>query len=107
MEANRLLARVLGDLPRTWTQSELQLGGSFRAESHAPALIAPNPLNPHHYVVVNSGHTFGAKDFKGSNALLYPRLGDYAVFSATLAETPQVSGYFNERWQIPKAQRAD
>ena len=41
-------------------------------------MIYPNPLDPTRYVVVNSGHTFGEKEFKGTNALLYPRLGDYA-----------------------------
>ncbi|MDR3634530.1 MAG: alpha/beta hydrolase-fold protein [Isosphaeraceae bacterium] len=104
--SNRVLARILKDLPLGWTRSEVQLGGTFRAENHVPVLIAPNPLNAHHYVVLNSGHTFGAKEFAGTNALLYPRLGDYAVFSASLTETPQISGFFNEKWQVPKARVA-
>jgi hypothetical protein len=78
--SNRVLARVLAGLPLTWTESALHLAGEHPAADHAPALIAPNPLNPLRYVVVNSGHTFGAKEFAGSNAQLYPRLGDYAVF---------------------------
>lgn len=101
--SNSVLARVLKDLPLSWTRSEVQLGGTFRAENHVPMLIAPNPLNVHHYVVLNTGHTFGAKEFTGTNALLYPRLGDYAVFPASLNEKPLASGFFNERWQLPKA----
>ena len=31
------------------------------------------------YVVLNSGHTFHEDAFRGTNALLYPRLGDYAL----------------------------
>src|SRR5690606_22612444 len=74
------------------------------AEDHAPALIAPNPVNAGRYVVINSGHTFGADAFRGTNALLYPRLGDYAVFrlgeeSGEVAE----SGYFDEAWK-PRAE---
>ncbi len=42
-------------------------------------LIYPNPLNAGRYVVLNSGHTFHEADFKGTNALLYPRLGDFAI----------------------------
>ena len=44
-------------------------------------LIYPNPLNANRYVVLNSGHTFHAADYRGTNALLYPRLGDYAVLT--------------------------
>ena len=42
-------------------------------------MIFPNPLNPYKYVVLNTGHTFPSEDYSKTNALLYPRLGDYAV----------------------------
>lgn len=29
-------------------------------------------------VVINSGHTFGEADFRGTNAWLYPRLGEHS-----------------------------
>jgi hypothetical protein len=45
-------------------------------------IVYPNPLNPRRYVVINSGHTFGEDDFRGTNAWLYPRLGDYSVLTA-------------------------
>jgi pimeloyl-ACP methyl ester carboxylesterase len=53
-----------------WTQTML------------PMVIAPNPLNRSKYVVLNSGHTFHEKDFQGTNALLFPRLGDFAMLHA-------------------------
>ena len=60
--------------------SELKLGKTYDAKTHAPALIIPNPLNPKRYVVINSGQTFDASDFIGTNALLFPKLGDWGVF---------------------------
>ena len=69
-------------------------------------LIYPNPLNPKKYVVLNSGHTFHEAEFKGSNALLFPRLGDYAVVRPMPTEKePAVfevmkSGIFDEAWQF-------
>jgi len=47
--------------------------------------------------VINSGHTFAEKDFRGTNAWLFPRLGDYSVVSPSGAVA--VSGFFNENWQ--------
>jgi hypothetical protein len=99
--SNRVLARLLKDLPLRWTESEIGLGGrTFSARDHVPVLIAANPVNPLRYVVVNSGHTFGAPEFRGTNALLFPRLGDYAVFAVdSSSKLPAVSGYFDEKWQ--------
>jgi hypothetical protein len=47
-----------------------------------PVLILPNPENPARYFVLNTGHTFHEADLKGTNALLFPRLGDFAVIYA-------------------------
>jgi dienelactone hydrolase len=100
--SNRLIARVIGDLPLTWTKSDLDLAGRYPSADHAPALIAPNPLNPYRYVVLNSGHTFDAKAFAGTNALLYPRLGDYAIFRLGDAEDDvRTTGFFGEDWRLP------
>ncbi len=102
--SNQLIGRILKDLPLTWTRTDLTLGGTtYNAADHAPALIAPNPANPHRYVVLNSGHTFGSDDFQRTNALLYPHLGDYAVFD-TIGREPAVkaSGYFDEGWSLRK-----
>lgn len=96
--SNRLMARVLGKMPLGWDAKSVRVGArKFDGENQLLVAIYPNPLNPNKYVVINSGHTFGERDFKGTNALLYPRLGDWAVFDAkgNLRE----AGFFNERWE--------
>jgi poly(3-hydroxybutyrate) depolymerase len=100
--SNRVLARVLEALPLTWTRAKLCLAGAtYPAADHVPVLIAPNPLNPRRYVVVNSGPTFGADAFLGTNALLYPRLADHAVYQVGGREgLLKTSGYFDERWSL-------
>ena len=78
--SNLTLAQIMPKLPLKWTKETIAIGGaSFPAGENLPVLAYPNPLSPSHYVVLNSGHTFHAEDFQGTNALLYPRLGDYAV----------------------------
>jgi len=99
--SNLLIARVLDNLPLRWTRTDLELAGAFRSGDHAPVLIAPNPLNPRRYVVINSGHTFGAREFAGTNALLYPHLGDYAVFHVDRSGGEvKTSGFFSEKWGL-------
>jgi hypothetical protein len=63
-----------------------------------PVLIAPNPLNPLRYVVFNSGHTFHEEEFKGTNALLYPRLGDYAMIHPAARQVVR-GGIFDTEWR--------
>ena len=102
--SNRLIARVLPDLPIRWTETEVAIGDgeAYSAAEHAPALIAASPLDPLRYVVLNSGHTFGADAFEGTNALLYPRLGDYAVLRIGPDDRPvdvRESGVLGEDWK--------
>ena len=97
--SNRLIDRVLSGLPITWTPTEIDLGGRFPSADDAPVLINANPLNRLRYVVINSGHTFGAKEFNGTNALLYPHLGDYALIKIGETDELKVNGYFNEHWK--------
>ena len=106
--SNSVLQRVLPQLPIVWEQNRLEVAGqSYDPQTHAVVLIYPNPLNPRKYVVLNTGHTFGEKDFKASNAMLYPRLGDVAVLSierkadGQFTETPVYAEVFNNRWQFP------
>ncbi|MGH9657529.1 MAG: alpha/beta hydrolase-fold protein [Bryobacteraceae bacterium] len=97
--SNPLIARVLPKLPLTWTREVIALAGRrFPASDHYVALIYPNPLNPARYVVLNSGHTFGEKEFRGTNALLYPRLGDWAVIRIRDG-LPAATGYFDDFWR--------
>lgn len=101
--SNRVLARIASKLPIQWKGSEIIAGNrKYAASDHMPVLIYPNPLNPKRYVVLNSGHTFGESDLKGTNALLYPRLGDYAVIDISKAD-PQVAeaGLFTDAWTLP------
>lgn len=106
--SNSLIGHVLDGLPLKWTKDTLALGGmTYRAADHLPVLIYPSPVNATRYVVLNSGHTFHASDFQGTNALLYPRLGDYAVLrlAGGTANPLQVevatAGLFDEYWRIP------
>lgn len=97
--SNAMIAKVIGKLPIKWTRQEITIAGrTFDAASHVPALIYPNPLNPKKYVVINSGHTWDEEAFKGTNALLFPRLGDYGVISTDSGAIVH-SGYFNESWR--------
>ena len=85
------------------------LGGkTYASAEHVPVLIYPSPLNTTRYVVLNSGHTFHAADFRGTNALLYPRLGDYAVLKVApndqdaTGASPVTAGLFDEFWRVEK-----
>jgi len=96
---NSVMAKVIAKLPIRWTKSEIEVGTQkFSAADHVPVLMYPNPLNPKRYVVINSGHTFGDEDFRGTNAWLYPRLGDYSVVKAN--GDVALSGFFDEHWRL-------
>jgi hypothetical protein len=108
-QSNPAIAKVLPKLPIKWTKDELVVSGvKYDPATHVPVLIYPNPENPGRYVVINSGHTFGEADLRGTNALLYPRLGDWAVLKPTpTKENPAAfevvaAGLFDENWQFPK-----
>ncbi len=105
--SNGVMAQVLDRLPLKWTRESIALAStSYPAEQHVPVMIFPNPLNAKRYVVLNSGHTFRAADFQGTNALLYPRLGDFAVLKlAPTEKNPTATevvtaGLFGDFWQV-------
>jgi predicted esterase len=107
--SNSLIAQVLDRLPLQWTKEEIAFAGKkYPADSHVPVLIYPSPLNPTRYVVLNSGHTFHAADFQGTNALLYPRLGDYAILRPRPTERDPLAvevasaGLFDDYWRLIK-----
>ncbi len=85
--SNSLMGRVLPGIPVRGKAGDGQI----------LAAIYPNPLNASKYVVLNSGHTFSDKEFRATNALLYPRLGDWAVLDAS-GELITV-GFFDENWR--------
>ena len=105
--SNSLIAEALPGLPLKWTRDKVIFDGKeYDAADHVPVLIFPSPFNPDRYVVLNSGHTFRAKDFQGTNALLYPRLGDFAVLKLSdpkkdaLATEVVRAGLFDDFWKI-------
>jgi predicted esterase len=106
--SNSLMAHVLDGLPLKWTQETITLGNqTYTAPDHVPVLIYPSPLNTGRYVVLNSGHTFHSTDFRGTNALLFPRLGDYAILKLApekdpLAAEVVTAGLFDDFWRIKK-----
>jgi hypothetical protein len=109
--SNPLLAKILPELPIEWTKDAITVAGkTYDPNTHSVALIYPNPLNPQKYVVLNTGHSFHADAFEGTNALLYPRLGDIAVLNftedpkATFKEQPAWAALFDTNWELPSEQ---
>jgi dienelactone hydrolase len=105
--SNSLIAHVAEGLPLKWTKESITLAGkSYTGAEHVPVLIYPSPINSGKYVVLNSGHTFHAADFRGTNALLYPRLGDYAILKPVPTDKDQTAaevvtaGLFDDFWQV-------
>ena len=103
--SNSLIAKVLPAAPIQWNKSSIVLKNkSFTSSDHMPALIFPSPFSNKNYVVINSGHTFRTEDLKATNALLYPRWGDYAILkiapASPLKNELQVAGIFDEFWSL-------
>ena len=97
--SNPTIAAYLPKLPMTWTAEKIVIKGQgFDARTHYPALVYPHPSTPGRYLVINSGMTFGAKEFKTSNAMLFPKLGDYAVIEAATGDV-KLNGLFDEDWK--------
>lgn len=103
--SNKVLAQLLPQLPLTWTADKLVFRGqTYDATHHAPILIFPNPLNPEHYIVLNSGMDF-RDDAYGTNALQVPKLPDYAIIDLDTPPGPKWpgkvvdAGFFDEAWK--------
>src|SRR5204863_9254613 len=104
--SNRVLARIAGKLPVTWTKDSVTVGGKqWAASTHAPILIYPNPLNPKKYVVLNSGFTFREYD-NLNNARQIPKIPDYAIVDINIPPSSRAPGgivdaaFFGEGWEI-------
>src|SRR5438132_12050193 len=105
--SNTLLAHVVDYMPLKWTHESITLAGhKVDAATHVPVMVYPSPLSTERYVVLNSGHTFRAADFQGTNALLYPRLGDYALLKLAPTDKDElgvdvvVAGLFDDFWRV-------
>lgn len=108
--SNKILARIADKLPIRWDAAGIHVGAeTYAAGGHVPVLIYPNPLNPEHYVVINSGFTFREFDYL-NNARQTPKLPDYAVVDISVPPSPRAvgrivnAGFFGERWEL-KLQR--
>ncbi|MEA3213621.1 MAG: hypothetical protein QOE70_6678 [Chthoniobacter sp.] len=106
--SNAVLKKIADQLPMKWDAKQLVFAGqTYDAAHHAPVLIFPNPLNPQHYVVLNSGFTF-REAAALNNAQQVPKLPDWAIVD--LSTPPDgywpgkivKAGFFDEQWQPPK-----
>lgn len=106
-ESNAVLAKIAKQLPIAWSRDEIAVGArKFPGATSAPILIYPNPLNPKHYVLLNSGIDFRMEAY-GTNALQTPKLPDWAVIDLTTPPGPRWpgkvadAGFFDEAWKLP------
>lgn len=108
--SNLFLARLrpkMEELGVQWTRDSIRFGSkTFRAASHAPVLIQPNPESPDRYVVVNAVLPERRIRRIGSTTQmsLDPPIGDFAVVDVTAeaesSKMPALGGFFNESWQL-------
>jgi hypothetical protein len=103
--SNPEIAKILDRLPVKWTDKTVGMGDlEFDATKVVPVLIYPNPNNPRHYVVINSGLTFREAHDR-TNSLQNPKLGDWAFIDVTQPPTDEApgkvlaSGFFDENWR--------
>ena len=104
--SNAILKKIADRLPIKWDSDAVRVGDkSYPASSHLPILIYPNPLNPKHYVVLNSGFTFRESAYL-NNAMQTPKLPDWAVVDITSPPTSLEPGkiedanFFDEDWKL-------
>jgi pimeloyl-ACP methyl ester carboxylesterase len=100
--SNKILAKIADQLPIKWTKDSIIVGGkTYSAADHVPVLIYPNPLNPKHYVVLNTGLIAGG----GPNAA--QGYGDYAILEVAkqadgkITDKVALDGLFDESWKLP------
>jgi hypothetical protein len=109
--SNKLLARIADKLPIHWGGEGIVVGKkTYKTDGFVPVLVYPNPLNPKHYIVLNSGFTFREYDYL-NNARQIARLPDYAVIDLSTppnARTPggiAAAGFFDDEWKLPKEEK--
>ncbi len=104
--SNKIIGRVLKDLPLKWTKETLEIGPArFAAASHMPALIYPNPVDQNRYVVINSGFTYREYDYL-NNARQVAKLPDWALIDLAVKPNSKApggiaaAGFFGEHWNV-------
>jgi dienelactone hydrolase len=108
-QSNGIIKRIADKLPIRWQGDNVVVGrDKYPAADHVPVLIYPNPLNPKHYVVLNSGFTFREADNQ-SNARQVPRLPDWAIIDVRTPPDANQPGrivaadFFDEKWDLARA----
>jgi hypothetical protein len=106
--SNHVLAEIVAKLPIAWDSKGVWIGDkSYDPDHHVPVLIYPNPLNPHKYVVLNSGFTYREYDYL-NNARQVPKLPDFAVLDIQSPPNSRwpgkvvTAGFFGEQWEMPR-----
>ncbi|HVW03020.1 MAG TPA: prolyl oligopeptidase family serine peptidase [Planctomycetaceae bacterium] len=104
--SNAILHRIADKLPIRWEQDQIVAGDrKFSTSEHGLILIAPNPLNPNRYVVLNSGFTYREYDYL-NNARQVPKLPDWAVVDLRTKPDSRFPGkvvaadFFDEEWKL-------
>jgi hypothetical protein len=107
--SNAVLKRVVDRLGIQWNAKTVTAGAqSFPSDTHVPVFIYPNPLNPAHYVVINSGFTFHDQS---NNDRQNSKLPDWAVVDTSQPGAPdngvvhipaaiKAAGFFDENWMV-------
>lgn len=105
-QSNQVLAKIADKLPIKWTKDGIWVGARlFTSDQHVPVLIYPNPLNPKHYVVINSSFTYREYDYL-NNARQTSKLPDWAVVDISKPITSRFpgdivdAGFFGEHWEL-------
>jgi dienelactone hydrolase len=108
VQSNKLIAKLNARLPIKWTANNIQAGtATYTAKDHGLIMIYPNPLNPKHYIVLNSGFTF-REDAYLNNSKQIPMLPDWAVVDLNIPPDfvhpgkVEDAGFFDERWEVKK-----
>jgi hypothetical protein len=104
--SNAVLKKIADRLPIAWTAATIRAGSQeFPAADHALILIAPNPLSPSKYVVLNSGFTYREYDDL-NNARQVPKLPDWGVVDVKTPPDSKSPGrvvaadFFDEMWKF-------
>ena len=99
-QSNQILRKIANKLPISWARNGIKVGSrTYNPQTHAPIFIAPNPLNPNKYIVINTSLTF--RDFiADSNAHHAPKLPDWAIRALTEKGEILEAGFFDENWQV-------
>lgn len=107
---NKLLARIIKDLPVSYDAQGFEIGGKkYTGADTGLIMVYPNPLNPRRYILL-APSIFAKCDGVSVYQMGFEmcNLGDWAVLKLTPHWTdttwavPQVGGYFNSFWQLPE-----